>query len=176
MMSRFAMLLITGCGLAYTALADTAVADCLGREPVVAAKTFYQQHADFYYVDPNKLTDVVTPRLLKVLAANYACSVDQECALDSDPWVDAQDGDIAEPVTFDLGDHTADQATVIVHYVFALSATEHEPQQVALKLQRVDQCWRVDDMTTPRGKSLVDEITDWFKINGDNPPAPDDSP
>jgi hypothetical protein len=31
-------------------------------------------------------------------------------------------------------------------------------------------------MITPRGKSLVDEIVQWFKANGDNPPSPDDSP
>lgn len=172
MISRLALFLLVGCGL----LAKTAVADCLGSEPLLAAKAFYQQHADFYYVDPAKLTDVVTPRLLKILATNYACSVDQECALDSDPWVDAQDGDIAEPVTFDLGDHTADQVTVIMHYIFTLSTTDRQAQQVALKLQQSGQCWRVDDMITPRGKSLAGEITDWFKVNGDNPPAPDDSP
>lgn len=172
MISRFALLVGVGCGL----VAQEAMADCLGSEPVSAAKAFYQQHGDFYYVDPAKVKDVVTPRLFQVLATNYACSVDQECALDSDPWVDAQDGDIAEPITFDLGDHATGQATVVMHYIFTLSASDQTPQQVALKLQQSGQCWQVDDMITPRGKSLVDEITQWFKVNGDNPPSPDDSP
>lgn len=173
MMSRLAVYALAGFSLLTT---HPAIADCLGADPLVAAKAFYQHHVDFYYADPSKLSDVVTPRLLKVLAANFDCSDDQECALDSDPWVDAQDGDIAEPVTFDLGDHTADQASVTMHYIFALSATEREPQQISLKLQRNDQCWRVDDMITPRGNSLVDEITEWFKTNGDVAPGPDSNP
>src|SRR5262249_41501308 len=143
-------------------------ADCLGSDPLVAAKAFYQNHVDFYYADPAKLQGIVTPRLLKLLTTNYLCSDGEECALDSDPWVDAQDGDIAEPITFDLGDHGADQATVVMHYTFALSDTQHSPQQIALKMRKTDQCWAVDDLITPHGNSLADEIDSWFKTNGSN--------
>src|SRR5215470_9562764 len=118
-------------------------ADCLGTDPVAAAKAFYQEHADFYYADPARLTDLVAPRLLKLLTMNYVCADGEECALDSDPWLDAQDGDVAQPITYELGDHTENQATVIMHYIFALSETERSPQQVALKLQQQDSCWQI---------------------------------
>lgn len=166
---------VLAASLSCLAAARPAIADCLGRDPLPAAKAFYENHSDFYYADPAKLRDLVTPRLLKLLTTNYACSDGQECALDSDPWVDAQDGDIAEPISYELAGHTDDRATVIMHYVFALSETEHRPQQVALRLRRSDQCWRVEDMITPRGRSLADEIDTWFKVNGGEEAAPADS-
>ena len=148
-------------------------AGCLGGDPLAASRTFYRDHVDFYYADPAKLQGLVTPRLLKLLTANYLCSDGDECAIDSDPWVDAQDGDIAEPITFDLGDHNTDQATVVMHYTFALSDTQHSPQQVALKMRKIDQCWAVDDLITPRGNSLAAEIDSWFKNNPGDQAAPD---
>jgi hypothetical protein len=145
---------------------QAALADCLGDDPTSAAKAFYQDHADFYYADPARLQGLIAPRLLKLLTMNFACSDGQECALDSDPWVDAQDGDVDQPITYQLTDQTDVQATVVMHYIFALSESEHSPQQVTLKLRRQDQCWQVEDMVTPRGKSLADEIDTWFKSNG----------
>ena len=165
MMSRFAAYVLTGFCILTT---SPAIADCLGADPLAAAKAFYQKHIDFYYADPSKLGDAITPRLMKVLQENFDCSDGQECALDSDPWIDAQDGDIADPVTFALGDHAADHATVIMHYIFALSASQRSPQKLSLKLVHTDQCWRVDDMITPTGDSLVDYITQWFKTYGDD--------
>lgn len=149
-----------------------ALADCLGKDPVSAAKAFYQAHADFYYADPAKLKDIVAPRLLKLLAMDYTCSDGQECALDSDPWVDAQDGDVSQPITYDLAEHSNDQATVVMHYIFVLSDTERSPRQVSLKLHRLDQCWQIEDMITPLGNSLADEIDKWFKEYGPNGEGP----
>jgi len=161
----FSLVLCLGSG---PALADS----CLGNDPLVAAKAFYQNHVDFYYADPAKLQGIIAPRLLKLLAMNYACENGEECALDSDPWVDAQDGDIAEPVTFDLGKHDGEQATVVMHYTFALSDTQRSPRQVALKMRKSNQCWTVDDMITPLGNSLADEIDSWFKTYGNDVATP----
>ncbi|HVJ33080.1 MAG TPA: DUF3828 domain-containing protein [Terriglobia bacterium] len=153
-------------------LGRPAVAECLGPDPVAAAKAFYENHADFYYTDPGKLQDIIAPRLLKLLTTDYACSDGQECALDSDPWLDAQDGDIAEPITYDLVYNANGRAAVVMHYIFALSEADRTPQQVTLQWQRRQQCWQIEDMITPRGRSLADEIDTWFRVNGDEDAAP----
>lgn len=151
-----------------------AAADCLGTNELAAARSFYRQHADFYYADPTGFKELVTPALFKVLAMNYACAQGQECALDSDPWMDAQDGEITDPITYSLGDHDAAQATVTMHYVFTLSESQKSPRQVQLKMQLPagQQCWRVDDLVTPRGGSLTKAIADWFvKYGADAAPT-----
>jgi len=167
--SLIAILFAAG-GLA--ASAAPVLADCLGNDPIAAAKTFYQKHADFYYADPSKFQGDVAPRLMNALAMNFDCSDGQICALDSDPWVDAQDGDVAEPITYQLGDHSDSQASVTMHYTFTLADNPSQPQQVTLKLQRADQCWQVADMITPRGDSLTEEIETWFKTYGKDGTAP----
>jgi hypothetical protein len=159
--------------LALPAL-PAAAAGCLGKEPVAAAQAFYRKHVDFYYADPAGFRDLVTPDLFKVLAMEHACAQGQECALDSDPWVDAQDGDISDPITFTLGDHDGAHATVVMAYIFALSTSQRQPQHLSLKMLRADgeQCWRVDDMITPTGNSLAKYIADWFvKYGADAAPA-----
>jgi hypothetical protein len=102
-------------------IAGPTSAACLGKDPLSATKAFYRHHVDFYYADPAKFKELVSPALFKVLAQEHACAQGQECALDSDPWMNAQDGNITPPITYNLGDHDAAQETVTMHYVFSLS-------------------------------------------------------
>lgn len=142
---------------------------CLGQSAISAAKAFFEQHRDFHYENPTKIVDLITPKFYAALSTEYQCTKNGEiCAIDADPWIAAQDGDISKPITFRLSSATTTTAIVRMNYIFSLSKTERTPQHVVFYLERKNQnaCWLITDLITPQGKSLVKSIEDWHSTHG----------
>nr|WP_252376797.1 hypothetical protein [Aeromonas hydrophila] len=116
------------------------------------AKAFWNEHKDFYYADPAPLKALLTPDFFAVLSSEAACNADGEvCAIDADPWINAQDGEVSEPVSFTLANQQEQGVTVRMQYLFALSDTQKEPQTVSLHFQKSgdNRCYLMDDFIPP---------------------------
>lgn len=87
-----------------------------------------------------------------MLSSEAACNADGEvCAIDADPWINAQDGEVSEPVSFTLANTQEQGVTVRMQYLFALSDSQKEPQTVSLHFQKSgdNRCYLMDDFIPP---------------------------
>lgn len=142
-------------------------ASCAIDDPAAVAKAFYHQHTNFSSEDPARIKKIVTPRFFEALDREYKCAQGQICAIEADPWTDAQDGNIGKPVEFAVTSSSGVDAKVSMTYPFILGK-KHEQKQVTLLLQRQSptECWLLGDLVGPRGESLVRQIEAWFKEYG----------
>jgi hypothetical protein len=149
------------------AASHSAYAACAIDDPAATAKSFYSKHAQFSSENPAKIKTIITPRLFDALDREYKCAQGQICALEADPWTDAQDGDIGEPVEFATASNSGVEATVSMTYPFVLGKT-HSQKRVTLHLQRESptDCWLLSDLVGPRDESLVRAIEEWYKEYG----------
>lgn len=145
----------------------SASAACEIDDPAVVAKAFYNKHPNFSSEDPARIRKIVTPRFFDALDREYQCAQGQICAIEADPWTDAQDGSIGKPVEFATASNSGVEAKVSMTYTFVLGK-KHEQKHATLVLQREapTECWRMDDLMGPRGDSLVRGIEQWFKEYG----------
>jgi len=143
-------------------------AACAVDDPAAVAKSFYSGHAEFSSENPARIKAIITPRFFDALDKEYKCAQGQICALEADPWTDAQDGQIGKPVAFATASNSGVKASVSMSYTFVLDKKHRKPQRVTLLLQRKSpaDCWLVDDLVGPRGESLVQAIEKWFKEYG----------
>jgi len=145
-----------------------ACAACATDDPAAVAKSFYTKHARFSSENPAKIKAVITSRLFSALDREYKCAQGEICAIEADPWTDAQDGSIGKPVTFATASNSGVEASVTMTYPFVLDKTIHRQQQATLFLQRKSSgdCWLVNDLAGPRGESLLESIEKWHKEFG----------
>lgn len=138
------------------AAAGNARAACLGDTPVAAASAFYRHHYTFWNDPLPTLESIVSARLLRLLKRDRACGGDggEICAIDADPWLDAQDGE-ARGARF----VAQDKHVVQVRYRFELGGgAAPQPQVARLRFAREGGCWRVDDLVGPSGGSLREAL------------------
>lgn len=125
-------------------------------DPVAVARRFQQASVGDLLATP---AEVLTLALGRLFDEERACQRREQgiCHLDSDPWLDGQDGEIDAPFVFArVAGSAADVATVEVRY-----AVWGEPYRARLSLrQRGDGCWGVDDMITQHGSRLRDQLTE----------------
>src|SRR5438874_614596 len=126
--------IVLACSIALSAL-HGAYAACATDDPAAVAKSFYTKHAQFSSEDPAKIRSIITPRFFAALEQEYKCAQGQICALEADPWIDAQDGAIGKPVEFATASNSGLEATVSMTYPFILGKT-HRQQHATLFLQR----------------------------------------
>lgn len=148
--------------------ASTAHAGCLSDDPLVMARSFFAGHADFAFDDPAKIRELLTPRFFAALAREHRCAKGELCAIEADPWTDAQDGDILRPATFKTTTNSGTQAEIKMSYYFALSTSQKRLQSVALKYRHseLSGCWELADLISPSGQSLVNHLEKWHKKYG----------
>jgi hypothetical protein len=141
---------------------------CAIDDPVVAARMFYADHSAFSSENPDRVRSIVTPRFFSALDREYKCAQGQICALEADPWTDAQDGKIGKPVDFSLASKSGVEARVWMSYPFVLDNAHRKQQRVTLVLQRqsATDCWLIDDLVGPLNESLVGSIEKWHKEYG----------
>ena len=158
------------CLMALSAF-DSAHAACAIDDPAVFAKSFYSKHAEFSSENPAKIRTIITSRFFAALNREYKCAQGEICALESDPWTDAQDGDIGKPVEFTTASNSGVAATVSMTYPFILGKTHREQKRVTLLLERKSpsDCWLLNDLVGPRGESLLRTIEKWHKEFGSGP-------
>jgi len=140
---------------------------CLGSDALQAAKALYLHDYDFAVGDPAKSEGLLDERLSDRLAKNFACEQDGICALEADTWTGAQDGAVAEPITITYLDDAAAksirQTKVRVAYTFVLEGQKPEPMSTVLEFARSGdgQCWKLFDMTSADGQSLIQQLIDY---------------
>ena len=157
------------CVIAFASL-ENARAACAVDDPKAVAESFFAKHAKFSSENPSKIKAVVTSRFFDALEREFKCAQDGVCAIETDPWTDAQDGHIGKPVVFATISNSAVAATVSMTYPFILDKTHHEEKTATLILQRASpaQCWLVGDLKGPLGDSLLQEVEDWHKKYGED--------
>jgi hypothetical protein len=158
--------IVVACSIALSA-SHSAYAACAIDDPAAAAQSFYTHHTDFSSKDPTAFKDLLTPRFFAALDKEYKCAQGDVCAIEADPWTDAQDGTIGKPVAFATTSNADGKAVVAMTYPFILNKTPHK-QHATLLLQRTSatECWQLDDVKGPRGNSLVQMIEKWHKEFG----------
>ncbi len=140
---------------------------CLGSDALQAAKALYLHDYEFAVGDPAQSAGLLDPRLSDRLAKNFACEVDGVCAIEADTWTGAQDGAIAEPIAITLMDDGAAKSVTNVKvrfaFQFALGDEKPVPESTVLEFARdgEGQCWKLLDMTTPDGQSLLQQLVDY---------------
>ncbi len=145
-----------------------AYAACATDDPVAVAKTFFSKHAEFSSEDPAKIKTNVTARFFAALDLEYKCAQGDVCAIEADPWTDAQDGTIGKPVEFAIVNNTGVEANVSMTYPFILDKSHRKQRHATLVLQRQSStdCWLVGDVIGPGGESLLQTIEKWHKEFG----------
>jgi hypothetical protein len=140
---------------------------CLGSDALQAAKALYLHDYGFSEGDPAKSEGLLDPRLGDRLAKNFACEKDGVCALETDSWTGAQDGAVAEPITIGfMADGAAKSITdvkVRFAFMFDLEGQKPAPESAILEFARdgEGQCWKLLDMTSATGQSLLQQLTDY---------------
>jgi hypothetical protein len=149
----------SACMLALTAL-HSAYAACGSDDPIVVAQSFFAKHAQFSSENPSKIKTIVTARFFDALEREYTCAQGDICAIEADPWTDAQDGKIGKPVEFAMVSNSGKEATVSITYPFILDKTQRGPKHASLVLRREapTDCWLIGDLVGPRGDSLLQTI------------------
>jgi hypothetical protein len=149
--------------VALCVLSSAQGAECLGTDPLAAAQEFFGKHRSFVSDDTDEHSDVLETPLFNVLKIEHQCAQGDLCAIEADPWMGAQDGEMERPISFKLHAVAALQATVSMSYTFKLASNLARTQKVELKLARqtTNQCWRLADLTQPDGTSLLLYLTDW---------------
>lgn len=145
-----------------------AYAACASDDPAVAAKSFYTRHARFSSEDPARIKSIISPRLFEALNREYKCAQGQICAIEADPWTDAQDGEIGKPVGFATASNSGVEATVSMTYPFVLDKAHPQQQRVTLLFRResATDCWLLGDLIGPLGDSLLQSIEKWHEQFG----------
>lgn len=154
--------------LSMTAAFDTSYAACASDDPVAVAKSFYTKHPEFASENPVKIKTVITARFFSALDREYKCSQGEVCAIEADPWTDAQDGKIGKPVEFETVSNSDLETVVAMTFPFILDKSHHEQMRAKIVLQRktTTECWLIGDIADPHGDSLLQFVEEWHKKYG----------
>jgi len=148
--------------------AHCSYAACVNEDPALVAKSFYENHSGFHSDDPANIKSIISPRLYSALSREHKCSRNELCAVEADPWTDAQDGEITKPIRFKTTQKKGTTAAVRMSYAFSLSDNRRWRQSVLVRLERnsVQGCWLISDLVSPKGQSLVGHIENWHRRFG----------
>ncbi|WP_421199699.1 hypothetical protein [Aeromonas enteropelogenes] len=147
-------------------------AACDNSAAVKLAKAFWSEHRDFYYAEPTKAKALLTPAFFAVLSEEAKCNGEGEvCAIDADPWISAQDGEVTGPITFRLAGQQDGIVSVSMDYRFMLSETQQEPRAVTFQFKTAGdrRCFLLDDFISPGEGSLKQRLQQWQTQNGAGP-------
>ncbi len=119
--------------------------------PVAVARAFYEAttgKGDLLQPPPA----LVSPAFGKALRDERACQVREQgiCTIDSDPWLDGQDGDIDSAVDYRWQQGSASAGMVEMRYTVWKQARLTRVPMV----RQGNGCWQVDDIVTSRGQSV----------------------
>lgn len=124
---------------------------CVAKDPAGTVQWVFE-HASQFYVHNEGSPRYLSPELYKLLKRDWKCQEPGElCAIEADPWTNAQDGSLLKPVTYRITAETAQSASVELSAVFGWEdqPQENKPTTVTLNLVRADAkkgCWLLDDI------------------------------
>ena len=103
----------------------------------------------------------LSPGLLALLQAEWRCQVIEEglCAFDDDPWLNADAGEVLDPVSFQITSETASRAEIGMQFRYGWKDQQTPtpvPAHATLTLVKVapSGCWLLDDLVGRKGLSL----------------------
>jgi len=137
---------------------------------LAAAAHLYKDHYNFYYTNPNGIKEDITPRLFNILTKETRCTEKEQgiCAIDADPWIEAQDGEIRNP-NYSITAIRNGTGKVKFSYTFYLSETQQYSKNITLvfKFDKTNSNWKFDDIVYADDSSLVGFMETWHaKYNG----------
>lgn len=121
------------------------------------AESFFKNHRDFYYTNPAKIESKFSTEFLKLLKkdAQFTENHTEIGALDYDPWLGAQDGEIGSPLVFKAESKGAGKVEVSMSYPFLMGQNKTSNHTVRLVIHgNTKNCWVLHDFITPLGDSL----------------------
>lgn len=151
--------------LSLLVVGSPAARACAAQDPIDTARVLHAKHHDFSRNDQG-LKEILSPSLWQMLVRNWKCEDGGDvCAIDADPWTDAQDGEMLSTPTFKLEAGTATTAKVEASYRFGWKespdkATD-EKSFVLLVKDAKSGCWRVDDLLGAHGNSLAKALREY---------------
>ncbi|WNW10552.1 DUF3828 domain-containing protein [Pseudomonas sp. DTU_2021_1001937_2_SI_NGA_ILE_001] len=152
-------------------LSAPALAACPANTPADTARWIFTQHADFY-VKGKGGPQYLSANLLDWLKKDWACQANGDmCAISADPWTDAQDGEVQQPVTWKQVSNADGQAVVEMSYLLGYKnapAQQGVEQTTRLLLVKspASQCWVLDNLQGPGDRPLLDALQE-FPYDGD---------
>jgi hypothetical protein len=143
---------------------------CPAKNPLDTARWIYSNHADFY-VNGKGGPDYLSSALRDLLKRDWKCQEPgDQCAIDANPWTNAQDGEVMQPVKWALVSSSDKQAVVEMSYGFAFNTAGETPKPVTSRLMMVknpsSQCWVLDNLIGPEQISLAQTLQA-FPYDGD---------
>ncbi len=153
-------------GIVTALLVPTVTFACVAKGPVDTAKWIFRYHYNFSLYRKGS-GSYLSEHLLALLKRDWGCqSAGDICAMEADPWTNAQDGGVLGPIQFTLTASDGTRARVTLAYEFGWNeqgAPKPEPAKATLILIRqVDtSCWLLDDIIGPRGDSLRAQLENW---------------
>ena len=157
--ARFCVAL--GCAL----LAGQAAAACVADGPLATARWIFARQSGFAVFlssqDKHVMQSFLSPGLFTLLQAEWRCQVIEEglCAFDDDPWLNADTGEVLDPVTFRIDAATASRAEIGMQFRYGWKDRQTPrpvPAHATLTLVKVapSGCWLLDDLVGRKGLSL----------------------
>ena len=151
--------------VAILAWATQAGAACVAGDPVATARWIFANDRGFALQqtgrDLSKRANYLSASLYGLLRADWKCQDVEKgaCALDADPWINAQDGEQLSPINFVLSSSVGSKATVRMNYRFGWSDTSNPPPvpaETRMEFSRDAKtgCWQLDDLVGREGVSL----------------------
>jgi len=133
--------------------AETATNTCKAEGPLATARWVFE-HAYHFTAQPAADAGAyLSPALLSLLQKEWACRAagGAPCAFEGDPWIDASEGAVEDPVIFSLVASPVERRRVAVRFRFA-----GEPARAELSLveEAASGCWLVDDLAGRKNLSL----------------------
>jgi hypothetical protein len=142
-------------------------AECLGDTPVKAARALWRKHPEFFREEAKNLSEITTDRLKAAILKENECARGQVCALDYDPWLAGQHGEVGQPIKFSVISQSRSNAVVQMRYVFRNPPTPlRRVQTDRLQFERFSShtCWVVSDLIDPKGDSLYRRLAYYYDI------------
>ncbi|MET1080851.1 MAG: hypothetical protein ABWY06_22795 [Pseudomonas sp.] len=136
---------------------------CAAQSPAAVAQQLQAEHY-FFYVEPEPAAALLSPRLLKLLRDDAACTEREQgiCAQGSDPWLDAQDGEMGQPLTFKETANDGTRAELVLGFPFVLDPEHPVQRQSLLQFVKTAGCWQLDDLQGPEQRTwLGEQLKTW---------------
>jgi hypothetical protein len=146
-------------------LAGQVAAACVADGPLATARWIFDKQSGFAVFlssqDKKVMQSFLSPGLFTLLQAEWRCQVIEEglCAFDFDPWLNADTGQVLDPVTFEVATMSSSRATVNMHFLYGWPAPDtRKPVPAVATLVLVKDaasgCWLLDDLVGRKGQSL----------------------
>lgn len=154
--------------IAFVGMLSTAAMACPAPDPVKTANWIFSNHY-FFYASGKGSAEYLSSNLLALLKADWKCQEQGgECAIDADPWLNAQDGAAAKP-KFEVVSSSDKQAVVEMKYSFVMEGSSQPAENRTSRLlltKNSSQCWVLDNLTGPDGVALASTLKD-YPYDGD---------